>query len=160
MWPSVRQIRFCRFFSGCRQVLSERIAECNQNDGAFGLHCVLGRSYPNIHIDSARFVFVFQRVTVFIGDGVKADHWFLGGPSAKSESAFRQGTAFFRLCPGEVSYFCFSFCEVFTREARNNLAQPVKVDALEGFRIKAFRHQFPRFTAKYDCAKMPVSIGT
>ena len=74
---------------------------------------------------------------------VKAEHWFLGAPSTKSKSAFRQGTVFFRLCPGEVSYFCFSFCEVFTREARNDLAEPVEVNAFETDRTKAFPHWVP-----------------
>ena len=43
----------------------------------------------------ARFVFVFQRVTVFIGNSVKAEHWFLGAPGAKSKSALCQGVVFF-----------------------------------------------------------------
>ena len=70
-------------------------------------------------------------MAVFIGNGVEAEHGFLGAPSAKSKSALREGIVFFRLCPGKVSYFCFSFCENFTREARNDLAMPVEVDALE-----------------------------
>ena len=90
-------------------------------------------------------------MAVFIGIYVKADNWFLGEPSTKSKSAFRQGTVFFRLCPGEVSYFCFSFREVFTREARNDLAKPVEVNAFERDRIKAFSHGFPRFTTSHEC---------
>ena len=50
----------------------------------------------------------------------------------------RQGIVLFRLCPREVSYSCFSFCEALTREARKDLAQPVKVDAFARDRIKAF----------------------
>ena len=46
------------------------------------------------------------------------------------------------------------------REARNDLAQPVKVDAFEGVRIKAFPNGFPRFTASHECAKVSVSIGS
>ena len=88
-------------------------------------------------------------MAVFIGNSVKAEHRFLGAPSAKSKSVFRQGTVLFRLCPGEVSHLCFSFCEVFTREARNNLAKPVEVNAIEGDRIKAFSHRFPRLTTSH-----------
>ena len=52
----------------------------------------------------------------------------------ESKSAFREGFVFFRLCSGEVSNLSFSFCDNFTREARNDLAKP----ALERDRIKAF----------------------
>ena len=30
----------------------------------------------------ARHVFIFQRVTVFIGNRMEAEHWLLGAPSA------------------------------------------------------------------------------
>ena len=51
----------------------------------------------------AQFVFILQRVTVFIGNSVKTEHWFLGAPSAKSKPALRQRVVFFRLCPRESS---------------------------------------------------------
>ena len=49
---------------------------------------------------------------------------------------------FFRLCPTEVAHFRLSFCKSFKSEARNNLAQPLKVDAFERVRNKAFHHRF------------------
>ena len=51
-------------------------------------------------------------MAVFIGNSVKAEHWFLEAPGTKTKSTLRQGVVFFRLCPGKVSYFCFSFSEV------------------------------------------------
>ena len=56
------------------------------------------------------------------------------------------------------TYFCFFFREAFTREARNDPAQPVKVDAFHGGRIKAFLHGFPRFTASPEYAKVSISV--
>ena len=47
----------------------------------------------------------------------------------KAKSALRQGVVFFRLCPREVTYFCFSFCNSFSCEARNYLGQPMEIDA-------------------------------
>ena len=35
----------------------------------------------------------------------------------------------------------------FTREARNNVAKPMKVNALEGALVEAFSDKFPRFAA-------------
>ena len=63
----------------------------------------------------ARFVFVFQRVTVFIGDSVKAEHWFLGAAGTKTNSTFRQGVVFFRLRPREVTIFCLSLSVILSR---------------------------------------------
>ena len=88
-------------------------------------------------------------MTVFIGNSMEAEHWFLSTPSAKSKSALRQGIVFFRLCPGKVHYLCFSFCEIFTSEARNDLAKPVEVDAFEGGWIGACPNGFPRLTTSH-----------
>ena len=99
-------------------------------------------------------------MAVFIGNGVEAEHWFLGTPSAKSKSALRRGIVFFRLCPGKVSYFRLSFCEILTREARNDLAKPVEVDAFEGHWIKAFSRRLPRLTTSHLRADVPVSKGS
>ena len=97
-------------------------------------------------------------MTVFIGNSVKAEHRFLGAPSAKTKSALRQGVILFRLCPREAAKFRFSFCNSFTREACNDLAQQVKVDVFEGVWIKAFPYGFSRFTASNACAKVSVSV--
>ena len=98
-------------------------------------------------------------MAVFISN-VKEEHCFLGARSTKSKSAFRQGTVFFRLCPGEVSHFSFSFCEIFTREARNDLAKSVEMNAFERNRVKAFSHGFPRFTTSQWCAEVSVSMSS
>ena len=45
----------------------------------------------------ARFVFVFQRVAVFVSDRVKTEHRLLGTPSAKTKLALSQSVVFFRL---------------------------------------------------------------
>ena len=78
---------------------------------------------------------------------------FLERPSAKTKPTLCRGIVLFRLCPRETTNFSLSLCESFTREARIDLGQPVKVDAFEGARIKAFHHGFPRFTASHECAK-------
>ena len=49
-----------------------------------------------------RFVFILQRVTVFVSDCVETEHRFLDTPGTKAESAFRQGVVFFRLRPRKV----------------------------------------------------------
>ena len=115
---------------------------------------------PNIHITSCLIHLRFPGMDVFIGNSMKEEHWFLGAPRAKSNSAFRQGTVFFRLCLEEVSYFSFSFCEVFTRQARNDLAEPVEINAFERNRIKAFSHEFPRFTTSHWCSEVSVSTSS
>ena len=91
---------------------------------------------------------------------VKAEHWFLRTPSAKSKSALRQGIVFLCLCPREVLHICFSFCKVFASEACNNQAEPTEVDTCKGDWVKAFSDRFPRFTASYERAEMYVSIGS
>ena len=65
---------------------------------------------------------------------------------------------FFRLCPRNFTYFCFSLFEAFTCEARNDLAEPVKVVVFEGVRIKAFSHGFSRFTTSHECAEVSASV--
>ena len=124
----------------------------------FAFNARLKNRAPIFAQPPARFVFVFQRVTVFIGNSVvKAEDWFLGAPSAKSKSALRQALSF-SVCPKKVSYFRFSFYEAFTREARNDLGRPVKVDSLEGLRIKAFTDRFPRFAAVHQRTQVSVSV--
>ena len=59
----------------------------------------------------------------------------------------------------EFTDYRLSLCESFTREACNDLARPVKVDAL-GVLIEAFLHMLPRFTAKHERAKMHVSVSS
>ena len=55
-------------------------------------------------------------------------------------------------------YFCLSFCNIFPREARNELAQPMEVNALEGALVEAVSDRFPRFTAVHQCAQVSVSV--
>ena len=124
----------------------------------FAFNARLKNRAPIFAQPPARFVFVFQRVTVFIGNSVKAEDWFLGAPSAKSKSALRQSIVFFRLSEERFSYFRFSFYEAFTREARNDLGRPVKVNAFEGLRIKAFTGRFPRFAAVHQRTQVSVSV--
>ena len=57
-------------------------------------------------------------------------------------------------------YFRLSFCDSFTREARSDLAQSVKVDGLERVLIKAFSQRFPRFTAMHQRTKVPISVDS
>ena len=100
------------------------IAGCSHGGGASDHRRAPERLYSNVHKTSCLIHLRFPGMAVFIGNGVEAEHWFLGTPSAKSKSALRQGM--FRLCPGKVSYFRFSFCEILTQEARNDLAKPWK----------------------------------
>ena len=79
-------------------------------------------------------------MAIFIGNSEKAE---LGAPREKTKSTLRQSIAFLRLCPRTVSYFFFSFCEIFTREARNDLAEPVEIDAFEGGWIRTFSGKLP-----------------
>ena len=44
-------------------------------------------------------------------------------------------------------------------EARNDLAQPMKINALKGILIEALPHRFPSFTAMYQRAKVPVPVS-
>ena len=90
-------------------------------------------------------------MTVFIGHCVETEHRFLGTPSTKTESAFRQGVDFFRLCPGKAVYFRFSSCNSFPRE---------KVNALEGALVEAFSNGFPGRTTAHQGAQMCVSVCT
>ena len=68
---------------------------------------------PQVTQSPARFVCILQRVTVFVSDCVDAEHRLLGTPGTKAESAFRQKVGFFRLRPGKVMYFRFSFGKFF-----------------------------------------------
>ena len=93
----------------------------------------------------ARLVFIFRRVAIFFSDCVKTEHRLLGASGAKS------------LRPREV-YFSFSVSSSFSCEARNNLGQPMKIDALEGALVKAFSDRVPRFTAVHQRTQVSVSV--
>ena len=75
------------------------------------------------------------------GNCVETEHRLLGTPGAKTKSAFRQSVVFFRLCPRKTAHCRFSFSNSFSREARYNLAQSMKVNALEGAMVEAFSDQ-------------------
>ena len=106
----------------------------------------------------ARFVFVFQRKTVFISDSVKTEHRLLGAPGAKTKHALCQGVVFFRLYPREVTSFCLSLYAPFSCETSNNLGESMEIDALEGALVTAFSDRFPRFAAVHQRTQVPVSV--
>ena len=116
--------------------------------------------YSNNHIAFCLIRLRFPEGNRLVGNSVKTEHWFLGAPSAKSKSALRQGIVIFRLCPRKVHHLRFSFCKIFTSEARNDLAEPVEVDAFEGGWIEAFPNGFPRLATSHERAEMPVSLGS
>ena len=67
----------------------------------------------------------------------------------------------FRLRPGKDMYFRFAFSNSLPREASNtNLAQPMKVNGLEGAMVEAFPDKFPSFTTVHQRAQVSVSVGT
>ena len=98
-------------------------------------------------------------MTVFIGDCMETEHRFLGTPSTKTESAFCcQGVVFFRLRPGKVMSFRFSFCNSILREASDDLTQPMMVNALEGALVEAFSNRFPSRSTAHQYAQMSVYV--
>ena len=97
-------------------------------------------------------------MSIFISNRVKAEHWFLGAPGAKTKSALRKGVVFFRLCPREVTYICLSLSDSVTREAHYDLTKPVEVNAFKRVRIKAFFHKFQHFTAMHRRTKVHTSV--
>ena len=126
--------------------------------------------------DSSSFL---QRVAVFISKCVKTEHRLLGTPGAKTKPALRQGVVFFRLCPREVTYFCFSFCNSFSCEACNNLGQTMKnrctrrttdrsifqqvptlrssASAYPGLHILLLRELIPHFWNPFDLIPTPAT---
>ena len=52
---------------------------------------------------------------------------------------------------------CFSFCNAFSREASNNLAQPMKANTFERALVEAFANRFPSRATAHQCAQMSVS---
>ena len=48
---------------------------------------------------------------------------------------------------------------MFTSWVRNDLAEPVEVDAFEGGWIEAISNGFPRLTTSHQRAEVPVSIS-
>ena len=109
--------------------------------------------------DSKNLVFILKEMTVFIGNCMETEHRFLGTPCTKTESAFSQGVVFFRLRPGKVMKSRFSFCNCFPREARDDLTQPTKLNALEGALVEAFSNRFPIRTTAHQCAQMSVPVS-
>ena len=89
---------------------------------------------------------------------METEQRLLDMPGAKTKSALRQGVVFFRLCPREVTYFCFSLCNSFLSETRKNLAQSMKVSAIEGALVEAFTDRFPRFAAVHQRTQVSFSI--
>ena len=57
---------------------------------------------------------------------------FLVLQARRLSPAFRLGVVFFHLRPRKVMCCRISFCNSFSREARDDLTQPMKVNALEG----------------------------
>ena len=49
-----------------------------------------------------------------------------------------------RICGSKIC-----FCEIFTSEARNDLAKPVEVDVFEGGWVKAFSRRIPSLTTSH-----------
>ena len=59
----------------------------------------------------------------------------------------------FSVCvPEKVVYCCLSFCNSFSREAGNNLAEPTKVNTFERALVEAFANKFP--SLETDSASM------
>ena len=64
-----------------------------------------------------------------------------------------------QLCPGVV-IFLFPLCNSFSCEARNNLAQSMKVNALEGAMVEDPSGGFSCFTALHQYAQVSVFEST
>ena len=56
--------------------------------------------------------------------------------------------------------FSLSFSNSFSREARNNLVQSMKFNALDRALVEASPNKFPSFTAVHQCSQMSVSVST
>ena len=122
LWPSFTQIHVDQFATVYRQAPSERTASWSRGNGAFRLrHAPLS---PNWALSLIRPHSESDRL-----QSVETEGRLLGTPGTKTEPAFRQGVVFFRLRPGKAMYFRFTFSNSFSSEARNNLAQSMKIDA-------------------------------
>ena len=98
----------------------------------------------------AGFVFIFQRMAIFIGNSVEAEHWFLGAPGAKSKPALRQGIVFFCLRPRVVTHVCFSLCNCFSCET----CSVVSVHESECTRRSIGRSIFRQVPKLHSCASV------
>ena len=102
----------------------------------------------------ARFVFIFQRVAVFIGDSVEAQIALVSWSARREDQACTspRRCLFPSVSKGGYIIF-FSLCKSFSCETRNNLAQPMKVNALEGAVGRSF---FPTGShASQQCISVP-----
>ena len=161
LWPIFHQIPACRFAAVYRQEPFEHIRGWSHDNG--WCRSPLARAaniLPQCSLSPARFVLFLHWLTVFIGNCMYAELQFLGAPSTKTESAFRQGVVFFCLRPGEVVHFRFSFSNPFSREVCNNLAQPIEIDKLKRALVEEFSNKFPSRSSVHQSAQMPVSVST
>ena len=98
-------------------------------------------------------------MTFFISNRMEAEHRFLGNPCSQAQSAFGQSVVFFRLSPRYVVCCCLSFGNSFSREARNYLAQPMKVNTFERALVEAYANRFPSSATAHQCAQMSVPVS-
>ena len=101
LWPTFHQIPACRFDTVYRQEPFEHFRGWSHDNGwCRSPSARAANLLPQYSHSPARFVLILHRLTVFIGNCMYAELKFLGAPSTKTESAFRQGVVFFGLRPG------------------------------------------------------------
>ena len=86
---------------------------------------------------------VFERANFLVGDCVKREPRFLGTP--------RTLTATTCGCPRQFANGVFKFCCAATCKAANNLAESVRVSALERDAVKTLTFRLPGFTESHEC---------